>query len=266
MSSTFPLTLRLTPTEILLCRDLARRIHGYAKSRGLKSRTKKSNDEMEVNEDLVIGLCGERAASIAIGVPMNTRPGLSEIADLGKFIEVRTRPNPKMADLGFRPGRDNPNRAYVLVLADERPVFTVVGWIWGYEAEGLGRFVPGRGNLPDTVYVPKEKLRCTSELCGVIHDRGDKRGANKIRPEYRERYERELGAGFGCTVLAEGLSYTPSGEPSVHQQPLHGRSKPQRKDEGLPKGRGGVVPPQQKAGRSRPKEPQDHPRQRGFTY
>lgn len=77
-------------------------------------------------------------------------------------------------DLGLRDGTIDARTAYVFVHAQDYPIYTIVGWIFGREVPERGhKFTPSTGN-PNTIwFVKKDKLHAPALLIDWIRPRGE---------------------------------------------------------------------------------------------
>ena len=151
------LTVTLTKEELLWGKHIGETRYSESRKKNLKNKIPGGYSEYDT-----LGALGEIAAAKALGISLNEIEGTFKGADLGFNLQVRTTEHARghlIIRKGDNPKQgDNPKHAYILVRCPNQPVFEIVGWCFGFEAEGLGR--QGTGGL----WVNESKLRPPKDL------------------------------------------------------------------------------------------------------
>jgi hypothetical protein len=143
----FPLTVTLSPREIILAAMIGGLMHARALARGWKDRVYESDWNVHVE-----GIAAEIAVAKALGI--RYRPNLNgfKAPDVGDLhVRWTTRSN---GPLIIRPG--DPDGIYVLVTG-QCPTFTIVGWIHSYDAKRPQYWRAPNGHS-GAWFVPQRKL------------------------------------------------------------------------------------------------------------
>ncbi len=173
MNQTIKVTLG--PKELHAAKLIALAKNESPRQRGHKLYVPTAGDIWQI-----MGIEGERAASVILVLPRANR---EFSPNLGGFIEVRTRQK-ECHGLPFRPEKDKPEHAYVLMLAHQRPTYSYVGWAWGFEIEAKGKLIRQghtKSNGITAYYLERGQLRSVWSLFHEIDRRNLKREVNEIK-------------------------------------------------------------------------------------
>lgn len=157
-----PIKITLTPKQIDYADNIGRGRRETAIDNGRKQRANASTEpEIAMSRDLQ-GARGEAACYIWLSpviwdkqlvrgkMPATKKP------DFDNFIDIKTATESHHGLIVLQ--GDNENWAYVLVLANEHPTYSIAGWLWGHECKQdkyLKEITPGRGK---TYLIPQRDV------------------------------------------------------------------------------------------------------------
>jgi hypothetical protein len=143
----FPLTVTLSPREIILAAMIGGLMHARALARGWKDRVYESDWNVHVE-----GIAAEIAVAKALGIRYRPKLNGFKAPDV-EHLHVRQTAH-RDGSLIIRPG--DPDGIYVLVTG-RCPTFTVVGWIHSSDAKQPHYWRSPDGG-PGAWFVPQRKL------------------------------------------------------------------------------------------------------------
>jgi hypothetical protein len=143
----FPLTVTLSPREIILAAMIGGFMHARALARGWKDRVYESDWNVHVE-----GIAAEIAVAKALGIPYRPKLNGFKAPDV-EHLHVRQTAH-RDGSLIIRPG--DPDGIYVLVTG-QCPTFTVMGWIHSSDAKRPQYWRAPDGG-PGAWFVPQRKL------------------------------------------------------------------------------------------------------------
>jgi hypothetical protein len=143
----FPLTVTLSPREIILAAMIGGLMHARALARGWKDRVYESDWNVHVE-----GIAAEIAVAKALGIRYRPKLNGFKAPDV-EHLHVRQTAH-RDGSLIIRPG--DPDGIYVLVTG-QCPTFTVMGWIHSSDAKRPQYWRAPDGG-PGAWFVPQRKL------------------------------------------------------------------------------------------------------------
>jgi hypothetical protein len=143
----FPLTVTLSPREIILAAMIGGLMHARALARGWKDRVYESDWNVHVE-----GIAAEIAVAKALGIRYRPKLNGFKAPDV-EHLHVRQTAH-RDGSLIIRPG--DPDGIYVLVTG-QCPTFTVMGWIHSSDAKQPHYWRAPDGG-PGAWFVPQRKL------------------------------------------------------------------------------------------------------------
>jgi hypothetical protein len=143
----FPLTVTLSPREIILAAMIGGLMHARALARGWKDRVYESDWNVHVE-----GIAAEIAVAKALGIRYRPKLNGFKAPDV-EHLHVRQTAH-RDGSLIIRPG--DPDGIYVLVTG-QCPTFTVMGWIHSSDAKRPQYWRAPDGG-PGACFVPQRKL------------------------------------------------------------------------------------------------------------
>ena len=165
-----PPLVTLEPWQVKFADSVARRRQDAAERRRRQSVNGGASEGEEAFYNHILGCRGEAACKLWLN-PISWQAyaeRISNLPDLGDFIDVKAVENPKHRLLVQAEAKTH--WAYVLALGHRHPRWEMVGWCWGSEAKKREYWRDPKGGRP-AYFVPRERLRPISELWAIV--RGD---------------------------------------------------------------------------------------------